>query len=69
MIEANDPYTRVKDEWSQLNDRLFRLNNLLSGKQPENISDYQWGLLWVQMRTMETYLMILHLRLKDFEND
>lgn len=67
MADANDAYTRLKDEFRQLDERLFRLNNLLSGKQPEHITDYQWALLSAQMSVMDSYLMILHLRLKDWE--
>lgn len=61
------PKERVKLEYTELLDKREALEKLLSGAQPQFISDLQWSLLQAQKDIMDSYSKVLVVRLEYWE--
>ena len=67
---SNNVWVRVTAEHEVLWENIEKLQAFRDGKQPSNVSDYQWKLLKKQLKAMRKYNKILALRVEDlYENE
>lgn len=66
MSELEIVINKLRDEQSQLFQKLYRLDDfLVSGIASKNVSSEQINLMWMQRNAMKMYIDILQLRIDE----
>lgn len=65
--ENGDFKSRLNIEYSELNEKINKLDKFLNGLDSKELEDEAYNLLVIQSASMETYLKVLEVRLENLK--